>query len=348
MQRSKIGKNILIAGIGGASLGTEIFKALKASGKYNISGADISPQAYGLYERGFVKTYVVKRNRYIRDILAICVKEKIDAVIPGGGEPLSLLSSRRASFQKCGAALAVNSPEVIRVCTDKTKTFSYLKRHGIAIPKTMVADSPKELTRFSYPCVVKPANIHGGSIFAFFAENAEEAKMFISYLEKRGLKPLVQEYIPESEGEYTVGVLSLPDGKIAGSIALRRLFDAKLSVSMKTPKHVLSSGYSQGLIAEFREVRDQAEKIAKVLRSRGPLNIQGRMKNGIFYPFEINPRFSNTVYLRTMAGFNEVDMFLQHLLTGQKPHVGKIKYGYYLRSLNEKFVLPRNLKKYEL
>jgi len=63
--------NILIAGIGGASLGTEIFKSLKLAKRYNIYGADISPYAYGLYEKGFKKTYLVKENNYIDDILKI-------------------------------------------------------------------------------------------------------------------------------------------------------------------------------------------------------------------------------------------------------------------------------------
>lgn len=337
-------RNILIAGIGGASLGTEIFKSLRASGHYNIFGADISPYAYGLYERDLAGTYIVSRERYISDILAICIKETVEAVIPGGGEPLSLLSRHRAPFQKRGVILAINSPEVVRICTDKTKTFAYLKRQGVAVPATKLIGSSKDLARFSYPSVVKPANIHGGSVFAYLAENAEEAKFFASYLKKKSMEPLIQEYIPESEGEYTVGVLSLPEEKIVGSIALRRLFDAKLSVSMKTPNYVLSSGYSQGVIAEFKEVRDQAEKIAKLLHSRGPLNIQGRMKKGIFYPFEINPRFSNTTYLRTMAGFNEIDIFLQYLLNDQRFSIGKIKHGYYLRSLDEKFVSRRELK----
>ncbi|MBT9145434.1 MAG: hypothetical protein DDT42_01305 [candidate division WS2 bacterium] len=39
-------KSVLIAGVGGASLGTEIFKSLRRSGNYSVVGADISPYAY--------------------------------------------------------------------------------------------------------------------------------------------------------------------------------------------------------------------------------------------------------------------------------------------------------------
>jgi carbamoyl-phosphate synthase large subunit len=341
-------KNILIAGIGGASLGTEIFKSLKLASKYNIFGADISSYAYGLYQKGFAKTYVVNRDKYIQDLLKICKKEKIDAIIPGGEEPLFLLNQNRKIFQKNGILLAMNSAKVIELCTDKIKTFKYLEKKGIPAPKTKLIDNPTLLKNFPYPCIIKPSTKSGGSVFAYLAEDEKEASFFVDYLKKRNLKAIAQEYIPAEEGEYTIGVLHLPNGELIGSIALKRLFHAKLSVLMKTKDRVVSSGYSQGLIDDFKDIREQAEKIAKVLDSRGPMNIQGRLKNNIFYPFEINPRFSATTYLRTMAGFNEVDIFLQFLFTRKKIIPKKIKYGYYFRTLAEKFVSFRKIKKYDL
>ena len=84
-------RSVLIAGLGGASLGTEIFKSLRHSGNYNIFGADISSYAYGLYQTGFVRTYILDHKQYIPNLLNICKKEKIDAIIPGAEEPLLLL-----------------------------------------------------------------------------------------------------------------------------------------------------------------------------------------------------------------------------------------------------------------
>lgn len=345
MKKSK--KNILIAGIGGASLGTEIFKSLKLSKRYRAFGADISPYAYGLYQKGFVKTYLIKRESYIHDLLAICKKEKIDAIIPGGEEPLLLLSRNKEIFEQKDILLAINSIKVIKLCTDKIKTFNYLRDHGISVPITKIVESSDIIKDFHYPCVIKPSTRSGGSTFAYLAEDEKEAALYIDYLKKRNIKAIVQEYIPDAEGEYTVGLLHLPkpSGELVGSIALKRLFHTKLSVLMKNEDKVISSGYSQGLIDDFKEIREQAEKIAKILNSKGPLNIQGRLRNNIFYPFEINPRFSATTYLRAMAGFNEVDIYLQCLLNQKNPSLGKIKYGYYFRTLAEKFVSLKKIKK---
>jgi len=348
MIKNKKRKNVLIAGIGGASLGTEIFKSLKLAGKYNIFGADISPCAYGLYQEGFTQTYVIDREKYIQDLLKVCKKEKIDAIIPGGEEPLILLYKNKELFEKKGVLLAINSTEVIELCTDKMKLFDYLHKQDIPVPTTRIINNPAVLKDFPYPCIIKPSTGSGGSVFAYLAEDEKEASLYIDYLKKRNIKAIAQEYIPDTEGEYTVGILSLPNGELVGSIALKRLFNAKLSVLMKTKDRVISSGYSQGLIDDFREIREQAEKIARTLNSRGPMNIQGRAKNSIFYPFEINPRFSATTYLRAMAGFNEIDMFLEFLFTHKKFSLGKIKHGYYFRSLEEQFVSVKELKNYKI
>jgi carbamoyl-phosphate synthase large subunit len=133
-------------------------------------------------------------------------------------------------------------------------------------------------------------------------------------------------------------VLSLPEGRVAGSVALKRIFDSKLSVLSKTKAGVISSGYSQGLIDDFPELRAAAERIAIAIHSEGPLNIQGRVRSGKLIPFEINPRFSASTYLRALAGFNEVDVYLQHVINGIPVSPAALKVGYYLRSFEEVFV----------
>jgi len=345
--KNKKRKNVLIAGIAGASLGTEIFKSLRITNHYNIFGVDISPYAYGLYEEGFTKTYVINGEEYIKNIFRICKKEKIDAIIPGGGEPLSLLSKNKDLFEGAGILLAINSTEIIELSEDKIKMFNYLNKQGIPVPNTKIVDNPRVLKNFSYPCIIKPSTDSGGSVFVYLAENKEEAIALISYLKKRNKKVIIQEYIPVQEGEYSLSVLSFPNGEIVGSIALKRFFNSKLSYLIKYGDRVVSSPYSQGLVDNFQDIRSQAEKIALKIKSCGPLNIQGRVKNGIFYPFELNARFSGGTYLRAIAGFNEVDIFLQFLLNRKKPSLKQIKYGYYLRTLDEEFVSFKQIKKYD-
>ena len=337
-------RSVLIAGVGGASLGTELFKSLKLSGNYNIIGADISPYAYGLYQEGSAKTYVADKDRYIQSILQICKREKVDAILPGGGEPLLLLYKNKDVFDQEGILLAINSIEAIELCNDKLKTFEYLSSQGVPVPLTKQINSVDELDDFDYPCIVKPSIESGGSIFVYVAEDKEEAQLYVSYLNKRDIAAIVQEYIPHDEGAYSTSVLSLPNGEIVWSIALKKSFQNKLSFHIRYDGRIISSPYSQGLVDDFKDIRMQVEKIAQKIDSRGPLNIQGRLKNGVFYPFELNARFSGGTYLRAMAGFNEVDIFLQYLFEQRYAPPEEIKYGYYIRSLEERYVSYEEVK----
>ena len=77
---------ILIAGIAGASLGTEIAKCLRHAGGYEIFGCDISPYAYGHYDPNFENTFLVERGRYIVDLLARRCKRLHNAELRVGCE----------------------------------------------------------------------------------------------------------------------------------------------------------------------------------------------------------------------------------------------------------------------
>lgn len=340
---------VLVAGIGGASLGTEILKCLQLTGTYEVFGCDISPYAFGHYQGGTIETFVVPVDGYPDAVLDLCRRNAITWVIPGGEEPLRLLSAAADRFQRAGVRIAANGRAVVTTCSDKAALFARLAQLGVRVPWTVTVKDVEAFARRTdvpTPCVVKPATGSGGSAFVYLADRLADARAHVAWLLQNGRTPLVQEYLPVDEGEFTVGVLSRPDGSLIGSIALQRLFHAKLSVQQRNGAGLISSGYSQGLIDDFPEVRAQAERIAAALESAGPMNIQGRLRNGILYPFEINPRFSASVYLRAMAGFNEVDAFLRTESPSPARGGGQdggvsIRPGYYLRSLDEVFV-PRS------
>lgn len=327
---------ILIAGIGGASLGTEILKCLQLAGGYEVFGCDVSPLAFGHYGCAFESTSVVRRECYVDDLIALCSGLSIDCVVPGGDEPARLVTESGQRFLSAGVRIATNDVKLVASMSNKLECFRVLGELGFTIPATRVVRDAADLDGFPMPCIVKPSIGSGGSVFVFFANDAAETWLYCSYLSNNGLLPMVQEYLPEERGEFTVGVLSLPDKCCVGAIALKRVFGSKLSVSMRGKRFVISSGYSQGEIGEFPEICSLAVKMAIELGSTGPLNIQGRLsERGELIPFEINPRFSASTYLRAMAGFNEVDYYLRSVLAHAVAESLEINPGLYLRSLTE-------------
>lgn len=329
---------VMIAGIGGASLGTEICKCLSLAGKYEIYGCDISPTAYGLFDAGFKQTYRIGREKYVSEVLKICQQTGAKWLIPGGEQPNALLGAAAELFLRQGIFVVTNDAAIVSLFSDKEATFNKLSTCGIMIPKTTELKNADDVRNVGLPCIVKPATGSGGSASVFFAVTTDEALIYADFIRRNGSMPIAQEYVGDKEGEFSIGVLSLPDGRLVGSIALRRVLDAKLSVAYRGRGGVVSSGYSQGYIDSFPDLCQQAERIASVIQSRGPINIQGRVRNGVLLPFEINPRFSASAYLRALAGFNEIDLLLGYLIFGDLPKSKSIKSGWYLRSLTENYV----------
>lgn len=329
---------VMIAGIGGASLGTEICKALRLAGNYNVYGCDVSQLAYGLYEPAFEATFRVERENYVSSVISACHAAGATWLIPGGEQPMAQLGTASAALAHAGIRFLANDSSIIAAFSNKQRTFELLTAHGFQTPRTAPVTTGEDIEVVGLPCIVKPSTGTGGSASVFFALTKDEAMVYAEFIRHSGSTPIAQEYVGDSEGEFTIGVLSLPNGQVAGSVALRRALQAKLSVTYRGRGGLISSGYSQGYIAPFPELCRQAERIAIAIGSRGPINVQGRVRDGVLLPFEINPRFSASTYLRALAGFNEIDILVRFLSTGELPEPPMLKVGWYLRSLTERYI----------
>jgi carbamoyl-phosphate synthase large subunit len=288
----------------------------------------------GMYGRS-----VLRSDRYIDDLLDCCHRLGVSAVVPGADATVHLVAAAADRLSAARVSCAINRADVIAVCSDKAATFARLAALGIPTPWTRALAGPPDVDGLPLPCVIKPATGTGGSSLVALAASRAEALAHAGAIWSSGRVALAQEYLPADGGEFTVGVLTLGDW--VGSVAMRREFPSKLSYVARGRDFIISSGYSQGLIDDFPHVRMQAERIARLLGSRGPLNIQGRMRGDEFVPFEINPRVSASTHLRHLAGFPEIPMLVDFLLTGRAPdRQPEIRPGYYLRSLTETYV-PR-------
>jgi carbamoyl-phosphate synthase large subunit len=331
---------VLIAGLAGASLGTEILKCLHITNQYEIYGCDISSLAYGLYSDKLKQSFVVDKDNYIASIIDVCKQHEINIIIPGGEQPMVLLSAADQIIAENGIKVLCNKASIVELFSDKSATFEFLKAHGFAIPKTtsIINGDFLVIDTLNFPCIVKPSSGTGGSDSVFLATSKEECVLYVELLQRNNRPVIIQEYIDLEEGEFTIGVLSDNNSNIISSVAMQRVFNSKLSVAYRGKKGLISSGYSQGLIADFPEIRKQAEAIAIASKSIGPLNVQGRVKNGVLIPFEINPRFSASTYLRALAGINEIHLYLQHITKGISNRQDNVKEGYYMRSFEETFI----------
>ena len=138
---------VLIAGIAGASLGTEILKSLSVCKHYEIYGCDISNLAYGLFEDRFVKTFQIDRLNYVDNVISLCKKNGIKVIIPGAEEPTIILSDNRKFIEQNSIILVANNSKVISSCSDKSECFKLLQKLGFSIPQFLSIDRIKDLRR---------------------------------------------------------------------------------------------------------------------------------------------------------------------------------------------------------
>jgi carbamoyl-phosphate synthase large subunit len=180
--------------------------------------------------------------------------------------------------------LVWSGQNVLEKFLNKDKTMAFLDSISTRRPKTY---SPLSSNELKFPVVVKPNN-GSGSKNLFLCETLpqyEAAMVFVT-------NPIIQEYIPSSDTEYTVGVFARR-GESARCIAFRR----KLSPG---------GGTSWCETYFDQELEDICKRVATAIDLHGSINIQLRKHEGEYYIFEVNPRFSSTVHIRSKLGFQDV------------------------------------------
>jgi carbamoyl-phosphate synthase large subunit len=344
---------VLVTGVAGATIGEQVCKALRhGEAQYEIVACNlelavltgVAAEHYEILPRAQDPSYWDTLKRIIR-------RYSVQFVVPGSDPELIALSTLREAIEDEGAKLLANSSRIISNCIDKAETFDFLRNHHFQIPATYRLDNLDSLCHLTnrFPWIMKPSKGGSGSANVFLAQDKDELEIFTTYFRKCGYPILVQEYVGTVDDEYTVGVLHYPDGVLAGSVAIKRWITSGLSnrliVANRTGRAefgtrlAVSSGITQGELADFPQIRRQAEAIAAAFGSTGPLNIQGRWNGEHFLPFEINPRFSGTEPIRAMAGFNGPEALINWYRNKgrERPPVRVKRFGTFRRGLIDFF-----------
>lgn len=326
---------VLVSGLGGASHGLQIVKALRAGSlRYRIIGCDMDPYCFGTaVVDHFEPVPAANDPAFLDAILDLCVRHRAAAAFHGC-EPVMMAFARgRARFAEAGVYLPVNPDFVIRTCQDKNALAAFLAERGFPVPAYAKVRSIADAEAFeALPAVLKPSVRGGGSTNCFIAQTLTELRVLGEMLLAEYEEFTVQEYMGTADHEYTVGVLFGADGALLNSIAVRRYVHTGISTKMRVlnrtgrpelGRHlVISSGISQGEVGRFRLVTEQSEAIARALGPTAPVNLQLRLVDGVVYPFEINPRFSGTTSLRAMVGYNEPEVLIRREVLGETVEPG--------------------------
>ena len=289
--------NILFTGVGRRIELLQAFRsaALALDKDLKLYGADLSGTAPALAYCDHTRQVAGMREpSYIPDLLEICKADHIDLLIPTIDTDLLILSQNRDAFEKLGTRVLISSPEMIRLCRDKSLTSAFFVKCGLHAP--MPATDWREYSG-GFPAFIKPRD-GSSSINAFRIDSPEELRLYAQRIKDYVIQPFVD------GTEYTIDIFCDWDGEPI-SIVPRERVQVRAGEVLKTRIFL-----DQTMIQESR-------CLCKAFKPCGPLTVQLiRDAQGTDWYIEINPRFGGGAPLSMKAGARSAEAILK-LLSGE-------------------------------
>ena len=306
-----MGMRILLTAIGKR---VQLIKHLK---KINyivgVDAGDLAPAKYFVDSFFQVPTY--SDDDYLNVILDICIKERVDVLIPLYEKEFLILDSYRDKFKKVGTILLISNRSILDICNDKWKTYCFFKERDIITPKTYLAEEIKynPSLDINFPIVAKPRD-GMGSRGIFYVYNKEELLNAIRNLDNY----VVQEMVEGTE--FTLDVLCDLNGEVISIVPRQRLEIRSGEVTKSK------------VVKDFTLINTTLDLVNKMnsknnIKAIGPLNIQCIVNSdGDIKFIEINPRFGGGVPLTFEAGV-DYGKILNDMILGKKiqPVIGEFE-----------------------
>ncbi len=331
-----VNAKVLVTAVGGI-VAQGIIKSLKLANlsdngvvKYRITGADMNAQAAGLYRchRGFLLPSATS-DGYVESLLKLAREENTDAIFIGSDEEIPIIGRVCKRIETETEAKVLLSPKkVLDIARDKWKTYLFLKENNLDVAASTLPENAQEFAKeFGYPIVVKPREGYGSLNFHIVRSNPEMGQA-ISNIHRAGWRAILQEYLDDNHAEFTSGITIDKDGEyVMSSVCIKK---------------TLKGGQTyKAFIDDFEEVRKPSEETALKLGGIGAINIQAKLVEGRLKIFEINPRFSATCPMRSVAGINEPDIVYRNSVLGEEIKLKEYKRLVCMRYWNEVYITFR-------
>lgn len=277
--------------------------------------------------------------QYVDDLLEICRKETVDVVLPFMSAELLPLCDRLQDFEREGIKVAVGDRKTIETTINKYEFYSFLKEHGLKVPKFHVIKKASELKEAcesvgypDYPVCVKATELSGSRGIRIIDPSksrydilfGEKPNSFFTSFEdlqatlnEREEMPemMAMEYLPGEEGSVD---LIAEHGKI-------------LYMAYRESNVNLASIPQAATLSYNKEAYEIAESVVKALVLDGSADLDFKYdRDGKPVLMEINPRIAATMQIFKEGGLNLPYLRIKQLLGEELPIIN-IKYGVKMR-----------------
>lgn len=308
--------NILILSVGTRNKIVQYFKKAlinengEKTGK--VIATDASKYSPAIYDAD--KFYTVPRideDGYFDQILDICKKENIRAVLSLIDPELNILADNKAKFDELGVTIIGSAKEQCDISLDKKKMYDWLVENNFNTAKTYTKKhefyKDLELGKINFPVFVKP--IKGSASISISKVTDKET---IDLLFEKEDNLMIQEFLDGQELGVDV-YIDLISEEIVSIFAKRKL----IMRAGETDKAV--SFKDENL---FRLVKDFVKKFGY----KGQIDIDIFDVNGKYYISEVNPRFGGGYPHAYECGVDHMKLIINNIKGNtNKENIGKYK-----------------------
>lgn len=300
--------NILILSVGTRCQLVKYFKD-RNNGFKRVIVTDCSRYAPALYIAD--KYYISPRiddSDYLEYINEICLSEKIDVILPLNEMELEVVSDHCKFFERNGHMVAVSDSDTIRLCKDKYLLYKYLNKNKIPCVETYSTEDIFSSDNIQFPIMIKE-RCGAGSVGMIKCYNRE---LLNGYINNSDIECIVQPYI--SGKEYGV---DLYIDYISGEI---------VDIFIKEKIRMRAGETEKSKAIKNEKILKLIEKLTKVIRFKGAIDIDILEDNGEYFILEINPRFGGGYPHAYECGVN----FIKYLSNNAAKLVNNPESGNYM------------------
>ncbi len=311
---------MLLSSVGRRGYLVKYFKqALGDAGE--VWGSDSSSYAPAFqYCDNVMLAQKVETAGYTDKLLSLCIKNKIDMVVPLIDPTLEVLAPQRDKFRSKGIMAVVSPAKTIEITFDKYLTYLHAKKAGIVVPETVTTiEEALNLIasgKLSWPVIVKPRK-GSASMYIYNCRNEDELQLAF----RSCPRPLIQEFVSGEEYGYDI----FCDGDFK-----------PVSVLCKQKLAMRAGETDKAVSINDKKLIDLGVKIAQAFPIFGTADADVKMgKNGPML-LEVNPRFGGGYPCSHLCGA-DFPAKLIALCKGQKliPDIGNYPSGVYMFKQDE-------------
>lgn len=304
--------------------------------KIRLIGADMNDDASILQMCDAY--YSVPRGddpEYVNVLYDICLKEKVDIVLPIMSVELEILAKHKEKFAEAGILISVSDENALEIANNKLALHDFMKENGIDCAKYCKVESVKELESAVYslgypevPVCIKTIKGSGSRGFriidaskskyeALFNEKPNSCYITLEELvdilmEKEEIPTMmVMEFLPGTE--YTVDLVA-DKGEVLYSCC-RKSLNMENSIML------------DGVTVENAAALEVCDQVVKMLKLDGNIGFDIKeRKDGTPVIMECNPRITAGIPMFHAAGVNLPYLCVKKLLKEELPEA-ELKLG---------------------